>query len=134
MRNSIRHAKRACTPRPRGKLQLDIVVNVAAGREFLGLLSAQAGWFILYILFQIVLAMVLGMLVAFIFLLTCCVACCLAMLPYIGTVVLLPIIVFKRAYSAYFLAQFGPSYDVFPLEAPPVATAPPPGLQPLGPQ
>ena len=107
---------------------------MAAGREFLGLLSAQAGWFILYILFQIVLAMVLGMLVAFIFLLTCCVACCLAMLPYIGTVVLLPIIVFKRAYSAYFLAQFGPSYDVFPLEAPPVATAPPPGLQPLGPQ
>jgi len=31
-----------------------------------------------------------------------------------GTVLLLPVLVFKRAYPLYFLAQFGPEYDVFP--------------------
>jgi hypothetical protein len=122
------------------KFMVDFVVPImyvrggsclAAWREFFHLLAGHPGSFILYILIQIVLAFVLGMLVMIIFLLTCCVACCVAMLPYVGTVLLLPIFVFKRAYALYFLAQFGPSYDVFPPDAPPVATVPPPGLQPL---
>ena len=36
------------------------------------------------------------------------------MLPYVGTVLLLPVLMFKRCYSLYFLAQFGRDYDVFP--------------------
>jgi hypothetical protein len=61
-------------------------------------------------------------------LVTCCCAGCLLLLPYLGTVLLLPVLVFKRAYPLYFLAQFGPEYDVFP---PPSAAAPSPGLPPM---
>lgn len=98
----------------------------AAWKEFYGLLSANPGQFTLYILFQIVLSMAIGVLVLLAILLTCCIAGCLMMLPYLGTVVLLPVLVFKRAYPLYYLAQFGPQYDAFP---PP--TAPPlPGALP----
>ncbi len=50
--------------------------------------------------------------VAFV-LLTCCVGGILLAIPYVGTVLLLPMLVLLRAYSALFLAQFGPEYDVF---------------------
>jgi hypothetical protein len=39
-------------------------------------------------------------------------------IPYLGTVLLLPILVFKRAYSLHYLAQYGPQYDVFPSATP----------------
>ena len=42
------------------------------------------------------------------------------MVPYLGTVLLLPVLVFQRAYSLHFLAQFGPAYDVFPPAASPL--------------
>jgi hypothetical protein len=90
---------------------------VAAWREFYELLSANIWKFALYILFQIVLASAIGIIVLFVILLTCCLAGCLMLLPFVGTVVLLPVLVFKRAYSLYYLAQYGPHYDVFP--APP---------------
>jgi hypothetical protein len=45
---------------------------------------------------------------------TCCIAGCLIVLPYLGAVILLPVTVFKRSYSLYYLAQFGPAYNVFP--------------------
>jgi hypothetical protein len=104
---------------------------LAAWREFGRLLADHAGDFALYILFQFVLAIVLGLLVLVVFVATCCVACCVAMIPYIGTVLLLPLLVFKRSYALYFLAQFGPPYDVFPPAEPPPVPAPPPGLQPV---
>jgi len=119
------------------KFTMDFVVPIlflrggkclAAWREFLGLLKQHAGLFTLYILFQIVLGMAIGIIVMMVLIATCC-FCCLALLPYIGTVVLLPVLVFQRAYSLYFFAQFGPVYDVFPSVSP----APPPaGLQPPG--
>lgn len=98
---------------------------VTAWREFLALLSAHIGQFLLYLLFQIVLGMVIGMLVLFAVLLTCCVAGCLMALPYIGTVLLLPVLIFKRSYSLYYLAQYGPQYDVFPRQQTP---EPPPAM------
>jgi hypothetical protein len=116
------------------KFTMDFVVPIlflrggkclAAWREFLGLLKRHAGQFILYILFQIVLSMAIGILVLAVLLVTCC-FCCLALLPYVGTVVLLPVLVFQRAYSLYFFAQFGPGHDVFPPIPP---AAPPTGLQ-----
>lgn len=116
------------------KFTMDFVVPIlflrggkclAAWREFLGLLKLHAGQFILYILFQIVMGMAIGMIVLAAFLLTCC-FCCLALLPYVGTVVLLPVLVFQRAYSLHFFAQFGPLYNVFP---PAPAAVPPAGLQ-----
>ena len=100
---------------------------LAAWREFWGLLADNAGMFTLYILFQIVLGMAIGVIVLGAIIITCCIAGCLMIIPYIGTVLLLPVLVFKRSYPLYFLRQFGPSYDVFP----PASSAPPvTGLQP----
>lgn len=42
------------------------------------------------------------------------ITCCIGMLPYIGTVLLLPLLVFIRFYSLEFLRQFSPEYSVFP--------------------
>jgi hypothetical protein len=92
-------------------------------REFGRLLTANPGEFIVYLLFQIVLAIGLGLLVLVAVLVTCCIAGCILLLPYLGTVLLLPVLVFKRAYSLHYLAQFGTQYDVF---APPPSPSPPP--------
>jgi hypothetical protein len=120
-----------------GKLTEDFVVPIlflrggkclAAWREFLGLLADNGGLFTLYILFQIVLGMAIGVIVLGAVLITCCIAGCLMAIPYLGTVVLLPVLVFKRSYSLCFLRQFGTGYDVFPpaSAAPPVTGLPPP--------
>jgi len=85
---------------------------MAAWGEFWGLLTGHIGDFVIYLLFQIALAMAIGMLVLLVVVFTCCTAGCLMMLPYIGTVLLLPVILFKRSYSLYYLAQFGPQYEV----------------------
>ncbi len=98
---------------------------LAAWKEFLQLLSPNLGEFILFVLFQIVIGIVIGVLVLFLFVITCCVACCLTAIPYIGTVLLLPLIMFRRAYALYYLAQYGPAYNVFP-PATPAAPATPP--------
>jgi hypothetical protein len=105
------------------KLTMDFVVpimflrqkNCLAGwRELRGLFTGNVGNFILYFLFQIVLAMVIGMMVLIVVIATCCIAGCFMALPYLGTVLLLPVHVFSRAYSLYYLAQFGSEFDVFP--------------------
>jgi hypothetical protein len=85
----------------------------AGWREFLTLLSANKAHFVLYILFQIVIGMCICVILFAVMCLTCCCACCILLIPYIGTVLLLPIFVFKLAYSLCYLRQFGPPFDVF---------------------
>ena len=87
----------------------------AAWREFLSLLSANKGRFTLYILFQIVIAIVIGTIEMLGFCIGCCLCCVsvLLLIPYIGTVILLPLLVFKRSYSLCYFRQFGPEFDVF---------------------
>ena len=86
---------------------------INAWRELLRILSAKKGAFALYILFQIVIAMAIGSIVVAAMLLTCCCAACIMAIPYIGTVLILPLLIFKRAYSLCYLAQLGPQYNVF---------------------
>lgn len=90
--------------------------TVEAWREFRPMLSANKGAFALYILFQVVIAMAIGALV-FAAILTACCACCCTMclwfIPYISTVILLPALVFRLAYTLNYLRQFGTAYDVF---------------------
>lgn len=87
----------------------------AGWRELLTILSVNKANFALYILFQIVIAIAITTIVF----IGCCIGCCLCcvsvllFIPYIGTVILLPLFVFKRAYSLYYLRQFGPGFDVF---------------------
>lgn len=90
-----------------------------AWKDFWGLLTTHITEFALYVLFQIVLAIVIGLMILLVVLVTCCVAGCFMAIPYIGTVILLPIFIFKRAYSIHYLAQYGPAYNVFPPGAPP---------------
>jgi hypothetical protein len=78
----------------------------------------------LYLLFQIVMSIVIAILVLAVVIATCRIACCLMVLPYVGTVVLLPMLVFERSYSLYYLAQFGPAYAVFPPLPPDLAALP----------
>ena len=84
-----------------------------AWRELGGLLRGNVADLVLYLLFRILLAIAIIALVVVVVLATCCIAGCLFALPYLGTVFLLPILVFERAYSLHYLAQFGPEYDVF---------------------
>lgn len=97
-------------------------ICLAAWGEFYALLSAHFWKFAVYLLFQIMVNMVIGMMILLAILVTCCIAGCLMLLPFVGTVLLLPVLVFKRAYPLYYLAQYGPRYDVFPAPTePPVA-------------
>ncbi len=87
----------------------------AGWREFLTILSVNKARLALYILFQIVISIVIGTIIligACIGVCLCC-ASALLLIPYIGTVILLPLFVFKRAYSLYYLRQFGSGFDVF---------------------
>jgi len=61
----------------------------------------------------------LGIAAALLMLLGCCLTCCIAMLPYINSVVFLPLFVFFRCYSLEFLAQFGEEWRIIQVPAPP---------------
>lgn len=109
------------------KLTTDFVVPImflrrgtclAAWQELLGLISVNVANFVVYLLFQVVLAMAIGALVLLAIVVTCCLACCVIMIPYLGTVLLLPVLVFRRSYSLHYLAQYGREYDVFPPAGP----------------
>lgn len=71
--------------------------------------------------------MAIGIIVLGAITITCCIAVCLMAIFYLGTVLLLPVLVFKRSYPLYFLRQFGSGYDMFPPASPALPVA---GLQP----
>ena len=66
-----------------------------------------------------------------------CVTCCLAAVPYLGTVLLLPVYVFHYGFGLLFLRQFGREYDVWAnvpaLEQPGSPGEPPPVEPPAEP-
>jgi hypothetical protein len=98
---------------------------VEAFREVAGTVLENVGSFILLCLFGI--CLLLG--AAIIGGIATCATCCLAALPYIGTVILLPVFVCLRAYGLRFIRQFGPNYDVWaavPQLRPSPAIKPPP--------
>ena len=96
--------------------------SVAAWHVLLDVLAFNKARFFLYLLFQIVIYMTCAVIVVAAACLTCGCGCCLFLLPYIGSVALLPISVFQRSYSLYYLAQFGPEFNVI---APATVTVPP---------
>src|SRR4030095_6937599 len=100
------------------------------------LIAAQPGEILLYCLFWIVLALgsvVVGCIAA-------CATCCIVAIPYVGTVILLPVFVLLRSFSLLFLRQFGADYDVWTTSMPPefaplllpIPAAPPPPSSPEG--
>lgn len=91
-------------------------------------LPGNVGSFVLFYLMRIV----LGIATAIIMFVGTCLTCCIAGLPYISTVFFLPIFVFMRCYSLFFLRQIGAEYNLLaeiepvPLMAFPVVMNPPP--------
>ncbi len=73
------------------------------------LVSSHPGPILLYVLFFMLLAVAMVMISCAV----TCATCCIAAIPYVGTVILLPIPVTLGAFSLLFLRQFGPDYDVW---------------------
>ena len=92
-----------------------------------GMVGANMGRFVVYVLFKIVISLAIGIIILGTMCATCCIACCLYIIPYIGTVALLPLSVFSRSYSLYYLAQYGPDMNAFPPE--PEVVPPTTGMQ-----
>ncbi|MFH1371207.1 MAG: hypothetical protein ABII09_07990 [Planctomycetota bacterium] len=88
---------------------------LAGWRGLLSLIGCNKARMALYILFKIVISLVIGIIAATICLVGCCCCCAsvLLLVPYVGTVILLPLIAFTRAYSLFYLRQFGAQFDVF---------------------
>ena len=86
-----------------------------AFRAVTTLIAANPGEILLYCLFLIVLALATVIVAC----LVTCATCCIAAIPYIGTVILLPVFVLLRSFSLLFLRQFGPEYDVWAGSMPP---------------
>jgi hypothetical protein len=108
-----------------GKFTRDFVVPImflrqgtcmTAWREFWPLLTGNKGRFTIYILFQIVIALAVGTVIMACVCITCCCLGCILAIPFVGTVILLPILVFDRSYSLLYLRQYGTGYDVFSTE------------------
>jgi hypothetical protein len=99
---------------------------IDAFREVLRLITGNIGVFILFCLFGFVLFLAMIMTGAIV----SCLTCCIAALPYVGTVILLPVYVCLRAFGLLFLRQFGPDYDVWasfmPSEFSPILSGAPP--------
>src|ERR1051326_5142647 len=79
------------------------------------LIAAHTGEILLYCLFWIVLVLASAMVGC----VAVCATCCIVAIPYIGTVILLPVFVLLRSFSLLFLRQFGPEYDMWTTSMPP---------------
>ena len=85
---------------------------VQAWRRFLPLHWQHFGSFILYALLILLLMMVIGIAVVIGGCFTCCIGFLLMAVPYVSSVVLLPVSYTFRAFSVEFLAQFGEEFSV----------------------
>jgi hypothetical protein len=104
------------------------------------LIVARPGVFILFCLFYLV----LGIAAAMIGCIAACATCCIAALPYVGTVILLPVVMVLYAFPLCFIKQFGDPYDVWavvrseqvsqPLPSVPPLQEPPPPAPPIQPE
>ncbi len=90
----------------------NIKTNKAWG-HFLPLFAKHWPHFILYGLFIFALSILAVICVIITGLLTCCIGFLLMIIPYIGSVVLLPISYTFRAFSLEYLGQFGPEFTLF---------------------
>ncbi len=88
------------------------MTTTQAWNYFLPVLRQNLVQFILYGL--LILALIIGLVIGVIIIgfMTCCVGFIFFVIPYINTVVLLPVIYTFRAFSLEFLAQFGEEFNL----------------------
>ncbi len=75
-------------------------------------LAGNVGGVFLFYLLRMVLSVGIAMVASIL----TCVTCCMTAVPYLGTVILLPVFTFSRAYPLYYLEQLG--VNVFPQPEP----------------
>lgn len=100
----------------------DDLTVLKAWKRFLPLLREHFWWFVLYALFLLALVIGVGLATVVLGCATCCCLFLLLVIPYVGSVVSLPVSFTLRGFGPEFLAQFGPQWSVF--EPPPAAEAP----------
>lgn len=83
-------------------------------RELGALVMREPGSTAIFVLLRFALA--IGF--AVVTLMACIFTCCLEIIPYLGTVILLPALIFLRCFSLECLAQFGPQYNVWLADQP----------------
>jgi len=96
-------------------MYLNKIKAIAAWKKYLSILGGYFWKTVLYLLFKFVLSIAISAIEVGIFLAGCCLCCIstILLIPYIGTVILLPFSCFMRLYTLCFLKQFGTEYDVF---------------------
>ena len=102
----------------------DGVTTNEAWRRFLAVHAGGWIWFVGFALWKLILWIGAAIAIFVLAFATCCIGWTLLALPYVSTVVLLPLYVFFRLLGPEFLAQFGDGQAVLLPEAPP-------GLPPL---
>ncbi len=89
-------------------------LNVLEGwRVFLPLVHTQLGPLVLFALFYLALGVGVAIAVLAAGMVTCCMGWLLLAIPYVGTVIMLPVYVTGRALGPEFLAQFGEEYRLW---------------------
>lgn len=82
--------------------------------KFLALFANHIWSFLVYGLFIFILGIAVVIAVIFFALATCCIGLLLIAIPFMGSIILLPVSYTFRALSVEFLAQFGDEYSLFP--------------------
>ena len=105
-----------------GQMITDFIVPIMYHRGVLGgeaigifrreFLENHGGTFVLFYLMKFILGIATAILIILTIVLTCCIALIPIIIPYIGSVFLLPITVFFRCYSLCFLEQFGSQWQL----------------------
>jgi hypothetical protein len=89
------------------------ITSMSAWSVFMSLFSQHAAYFVLYGVLIFVLSILLFIIVIMLGVFTCCIGFILLIIPYISSVVLLPISYTYRAFSVNFLEQFGAEFSLF---------------------
>lgn len=100
---------------------LMLMYNESASRawaRFWPLLTSRLGEFIAYTLFVGVVWIGVSVALVVAGVATCCVGLLLMLIPYVCSVLLLPVEVTSRAFGPEFLAQYGPEWDLFAARTP----------------
>lgn len=86
---------------------------IAGWKMFGAIIRGNIGRIILFLLFRILIRAAIGTIKIVLACITCCTFACLMGIPYIGRVVILPLDMFVRCYSLYYLSQYGPQFNIF---------------------
>jgi hypothetical protein len=92
----------------------DRLTVLPAWSKFMSLFSDYPAPFIMFGALLTIFYIAIGILIVLVSVLTCCIGLILLSLPYINSVILLPISYTYRAYGVLFLQQFGTEFELFP--------------------